>query len=112
MERLTLELIFYRFPTFQKLLPSNSQIRRHCLLSTMEEDRGPVLTFNVLIFGIVTLCFVTVRISFRLYTRKTSASDWLLAVALVSRSLPPNFHKKDIQGPIASVHPQLGLIML
>ena len=78
----------------------------------MEGDRSPVLTFNVLTFGIVTLCFATVRISFRLYNRKTSASDWLLAVALVSRSLPPNFHKKDIRGPIAPVHLQLGLNML
>ena len=61
-------------------------------VSKMEEDRGSILTSNVLAFGIATFCFVTLRISFRLYTRKTSTSDWVLAVALVSRALPPTSH--------------------
>lgn len=54
----------------------------------MDEDRGSVLTSNVLAFGIATLCLVSLRLSFRLCTRKTSASDWVLAVALVSRNVP------------------------
>ena len=50
----------------------------------MDEDRGSILTSTVLTFGIITLCFVVLRISFRLYTRKISTSDWVLAVALVN----------------------------
>lgn len=57
----------------------------------MEENRGSILTSNVLAFGIITLCFVVLRMGFRLYTKKTSASDWILAVALVSRTLPAYF---------------------
>ena len=68
----------------------------------MEEDRGPVLTLNVLIFGIIAFCFVALRIGFRLHTRKTSTSDWFLAIALVRRTLPPISHKEDMQGSIAS----------
>lgn len=66
----------------------------------MEEDRGSILTSTVLTFGIITLCFVTLRISFRLYSRKTSASDWVLAVALVN------------QGPVALKCRSLGLMLL
>ena len=50
----------------------------------MEGYNGSTLTSNVLAFGVLTLCFVVLRLSFRLYTRKTSASDWVLALALVS----------------------------
>lgn len=66
----------------------------------MEEDRGSILTSTVLTFGILTLYFVVLRISFRLYTSKTSASDWILAVALVN------------QGPVASGCRPLRLMML
>ncbi|CAF9942423.1 hypothetical protein IMSHALPRED_003673 [Imshaugia aleurites] len=50
----------------------------------MEKDRGPILTSNVLAFGITTFFVFALRISYRLYTKKTSASDWVLAVALLS----------------------------
>ena len=104
MEKLPLELILYQYSIFpeSKTSPSNPRNHRHCLLSTMEEDRGPILTINVLIFGIITLCFVAFRISFRLYTRKTSASDWFLAVALASLTLPPSSHGEDMEGLVAS----------
>ena len=52
----------------------------------MEAYRGSVLTSNVLAFGIITFGFATLRITYRVYTKKTSASDWLLAAALVSHS--------------------------
>ena len=45
------------------------------------------LTSNVLAFGILTLCFVLLRLSYRLHTRKTSASDWDPLLALVSCAL-------------------------
>ena len=54
----------------------------------MSEDRGSVLTSNILAFGIAAFCFVSVRTGFRIYTKKISASDWLIIVALVSDSLP------------------------
>ena len=50
----------------------------------MADSRGPILTVNTLIFGIIAFCFVISRLGFRLYTRKTSASDWFLAAALAS----------------------------
>lgn len=68
----------------------------------MEEDRGSILTSNVLAFGIVTLCFVVLRIGFRIHTKKISASDWILAIALVSRTLPSASHREDMRGHIAS----------
>ena len=55
----------------------------------MPEYRGSILTSNVLAFGILAFIFVSIRIGFRLYSRKVSASDWVLVVALVSRTLPP-----------------------
>ena len=55
----------------------------------MEEDRGPVLTTNILTFGIITFCIVIWRICFRLYNRKTTASDWFLAAALVGAAFIP-----------------------
>ena len=60
----------------------------------MGESRGPILIVNTLIFGIIAFCFVASRLGFRLYTRKTSASDWLLAVALASLAPLSLFHEK------------------
>ena len=57
---------------------------KDCVLLTMADSRGPILIVNVLIFGIIAFCFVTSRLGFRLYTKKTSASDWCLAAALAS----------------------------
>lgn len=54
----------------------------------MSEYQGSALTVNILVFGIIAFCFVSLRTSFRLYTRKASTSDWLLVVALV-RGVPP-----------------------
>ena len=53
----------------------------------MEEFNGSTLTSNILAFGIITLLIVVLRLSFRLHTRKTSASDWVLLVALVILTL-------------------------
>ena len=50
------------------------------------EYNGHVLIINALVFDIITLGIVTLRISFRAYKKKLSASDWLLAVALVSQN--------------------------
>lgn len=51
----------------------------------MGQEHGQILTANTVVFGIITVCVVAVRIGFRVKTRKASASDWFLAVALVSR---------------------------
>ncbi|KAL9592818.1 MAG: hypothetical protein Q9179_006338 [Wetmoreana sp. 5 TL-2023] len=56
------------------------------------ENRGSILTSNVLVFGIAALCFVVLRITFRVYTRKTSASDCFLAIAMVSSIAQDAFH--------------------
>ena len=66
---------------------------KDCVLATMADSRGPVLTVNTLIFGIIAFCFVISRLGFRLYTRKTSASDWFLAAALASLASPSLFHE-------------------
>ena len=50
----------------------------------MGDSRGPILIVNTLIFGVIAFCFVVSRLGFRLYTRKTSTSDWFLAAALAS----------------------------
>ena len=60
----------------------------------MVDSRGPILIVNTLIFGIIAFCFVTSRLGFRLYTRKTSASDWLLVAALASLAPLSLFHEK------------------
>ena len=53
----------------------------------MDQTRGSTLTGNVLAFGLVTLCFVTFRISYRFHTKKLSTSDWFLLFALVCHDL-------------------------
>lgn len=80
----------------------------------MEKYNGSILISNVLAFGIITLCFVVLRLSFRLHTRKTSASDWVLVLALISSLCQDAFnvacvthwgyghHKYDIPLPIRS----------
>lgn len=68
----------------------------------MSEDRGSVLTSNILAFGIAAFCFVSLRTSFRLYTRKISASDWVLVMALVSSVLPLTSVKESTQRRVAS----------
>ncbi|CAD6593323.1 MAG: hypothetical protein ASARMPRED_007280 [Alectoria sarmentosa] len=90
----------------------------------MDEDRGSVLTSNVLAFGVATLCLVILRLSFRLRTRKTSASDWVLAVALVSSLAQDAFnatcvtkwgygqHARDLSLPIRSSPEPLKLLWL
>ena len=64
----------------------------------MEEYNGSTLTSNILAFGIIALCFVLLRLSFRLYTRKTSASDWVLVVALVSRNPLSHLGRETMRG--------------
>ena len=69
----------------------------------MSADRGSVLTSNILVFGIAGFCVVCLRTSFRFYTRKISASDLFLVVALVSGALPPASLKEYSQGPAARI---------
>ena len=64
----------------------------------MEEYNGSTLTSNILAFGIIALCFVLLRLSFRLYIRKTSASDWVLVVALVSRTPLARLNRETREG--------------
>ncbi len=59
----------------------------------MGDSRGPDLTVNALIFGIIAFCFVISRLGFRLYTKKTSTSDWFLAAALASITSLSLFHE-------------------
>lgn len=82
------------------------------------------MTSNVLAFGIITLCFVVLRMSFRLYTKKTSASDWILAVALISSLAQDAFnaacvtrwgyghHSRDLSVPVRSSPEPLKLLWL
>lgn len=77
----------------------------------MEEDRGSILTSNVLAFGIITFCVVILRTSFRLYTKKTSASDWVLVVALVSRTKPSNSHEEVMRAMVVLEYHLLGLML-
>ena len=50
----------------------------------MDQNRGSVLTGNVLAFGIATFCVVALRLGYRAYSRKIGASDWFLVIALVN----------------------------
>ena len=63
----------------------------------MEEYNGSTLTSSTLAFGIIAPCFVVLRLSSRLYIRKTSASDWVLVVALVRRT-PLSHLNKETEG--------------
>ena len=67
----------------------------------MTEYRGAVLTSNTLALGILAFCIVCLRVGFCLYIRKTSASDWVLVIALVSYSLPPS-STESIEGAVTS----------
>ena len=78
----------------------------------MEDNRGPVLTFNVLTFGIVTLAFVALQVGFRVYSRKASASDGLLIVAFVSAALSSVGSIEYLHETVAFRHWLPGLIML
>ena len=78
----------------------------------MSEDRGSVLTSNVLAFGIAAFCFLSLRMSFRLYTRMTSSSDLVLVVSLVISTLPLPSLKEYMQGPVALEFRLLRLIVL
>ena len=49
----------------------------------MGEDHGPILIANVLAFGITTFWVVILRIGYRIYSKCTDASDWLIGIALV-----------------------------
>lgn len=84
------------------IFSGNPGYHRHRQLYRMSEDRGSVLTSNILAFGIAAFCLVSLRTSFRLYTRKSSASDWVLVVALVSGALPPAPVKESTQRRLAS----------
>ena len=78
----------------------------------MAEYHGSVLTSNTLAFGILAFCFVCLRVGFRLYIRKTSASDWVLVTGLVSRSLPLPFFRESIEGAMTPSVALLGLLLL
>lgn len=84
------------------IFSNNPRYHRHRQLYRMSEDRGSVLTSNILAFGIAAFFLVSLRTSFRLYTRKSSASDWVLVVALVSGALPPAPIKESTQRHLAS----------
>ena len=66
----------------------------------MAEYQGSVLTSNTLAFGLLAFCFVCFRVGFRIYIRKTSASDWILVIALVSCFVPPYLPKESTEGTV------------
>ena len=78
----------------------------------MAEYHGSVLTSNTLAFGILAFCFVCLRVGFRIHIKKTSASDWVLVIAMVSCSLPLPFSKESIEGALTPSVALLGLLLL
>lgn len=88
LKRLLLDLLFSTLPDFVTFGPDILDAAIGALgFCTMSDYRGQILTSNVLAFGIAAFSVVSLRLGFRLYTKKTSSSDWILLVGLVSRSV-------------------------
>ena len=76
----------------------------------MSDYRGQILTSNVLAFGIVAFFVVSLRLGFRLYTKKTSSSDWILVVGLVSQFLLAMTSHLGMSAVGADIHDAVGFI--